>query len=80
MQILHPNSQLHYMLHAWPVALVLGSVFFLLGLALGAILWRRAKPRAEAVEQANTVLRAERARLEAELNQHVKETEPPKRC
>jgi type II secretory pathway component PulM len=41
------NAPVYYMLHALPVVLLLGVVFFLVGIWLGSMLWKNTSEQAE---------------------------------
>ncbi len=57
----------HYLLNALPVALALALLFFLLGIAIGWLLWRSRRERVELAELANVQLREEQDLLAQRL-------------
>ena len=41
------NAPIYYMLHALPVVLILGTAFFVAGIFLGKVLWKKTQDQAD---------------------------------
>ena len=61
------DNNLYYVFHAFPLALVWGLLFFILGMALGRFFWHSRRDRAKIVERSIKELEEERARLKKSM-------------
>ncbi len=59
MDTLYSGGAVYYFTHAFPLTLIWGLLFFLLGLILGGILWRTRREQAKRVEYAVELLEKE---------------------
>lgn len=65
------NSQFYLFLHVFPLALLIGILFFGLGILVGRLLWRSKRGQAEHVENALQLLEREKHRLQASAKRAV---------